>query len=210
MPLSNQTIKDVNALGTDAIFLVLLQINIPSMQPEYIVNNTENITWNGNEYISFPFTYGDIDESTVASVPQVTLTMSNVNRIMERYLQDYDRYLKINGIDGNEITCIASVINTNDIDNSEPIISYETILSQPSTNATTATFEMTASSPYNKTFPPRKILKTFCTFVFKDKLCKYSGTENICDKTLDRCRELNNSSRFGGFPGASGTGITVV
>jgi hypothetical protein len=35
---------------------------------------------------------------------------------------------------------------------------------------------------------------------FKDSRCGYAGAETWCDKTLTRCKVLNNQTRFYGFP----------
>jgi|LGOV01.1.fsa_nt_gb lambda family phage minor tail protein L len=210
MVLSTQTTADINNLSTDAVFLHLLEISMPNQASVYIVNNTENITWNGNEYLMFPFDFEDLSESSTASVPQWTMRISNVNRVMERHLQEYDRYLKLNGIEGNEITCTIRLVNSKELENTEPITEYESVLSQPSTDARFATFKLSAKSPYNHNFPTRKILKNFCGFKFKGLICKYNGDAEFCDKTLVNCRTYGNSHRFGGFISASGSGITLV
>jgi len=207
---SSQTIHDKNAIVTAAVFLVLLEIDIPATDTIRLVNNTEDITWNGNVWQQFPFELEDINQGTDGSVPTWTVKISNVNRAIEQYLHRYDLYLKQNGIDGNEITCVIRVVNSNDLGNPEPITEQEALLSQPSTDATWATFRLSAKSPYNRQFPPRKILKTFCAWQFKGEKCGYSGTATYCDKTLTTCRLLDNSPRFGGFPGVAGRGLLLV
>jgi len=208
--LSPQTVVDKNALSTDAVFLVLLEIQIPDTPTVYLVNNTEDIIWNGKTWQNFPFELQDINQGTDGSVPTWVVKISNVNRAIEQYLQRYDLYLKQHGIDGNEITCIIRVVNNKDLGNLEPITEHEAILSQPTTDPTWATFNLSAKSPYNRQFPPRKILKSFCAWQFKSVQCGYTGTAQYCDKTLTTCRLLENSQRFGGFPGVAGRGLLLV
>jgi lambda family phage minor tail protein L len=208
--LSTQTITDKNALSTNAVFLVLLEIQIPDTPIVRLVNNTEDITWDSELWQNFPFTLEDISQGTDGSVPSWVIKISNVNRAIEQYLQQYDLYLKQNGIDGNEITCIIRVVNSKDLGNTEPITEHTAILNQPTTDPQWATFKLSAKSPYNKQFPPRKVLKSFCAWQFKSEQCGYTGTATSCDKTLTNCRLLDNSPRFGGFPGVLGRGLILV
>lgn len=210
MALSSQTIQDKNALTTDAVFLLLLEINIPDTDTIYLVNNTEDITWNSNTYLHFPFEIDEIPETSSGETTQFEIKVANANRVMEKYLQDYDLYLKTNGIDGNSITCTLSVVNTKDIDNTEAILSVDGILGQAATTPQWATFTFTAKNINSKQFPNRKIFKNFCGFKFKDERCGYTGTGLVCDKTLTTCRAYNNSPRFGGFIGVAGRGVTIV
>jgi len=210
MSLSNQTIKDKNALSTDAVFLVLLEIQIPDTPTIFLVNNTEDITWKDTLWQQFPFDFTDMAQNSGTEVPQWSIKISNVNRVIERYLHDYDLYLKQNGIDGNDIICVIRVINTNDLTNETPILEHTALLQQPTTNPQWATFKLSAKNPYNKSFPTRKIMKSFCAWKFKSEQCQYAGDGEFCDKTLPTCRAYNNGSRFGGFIGVSGSGLIIV
>jgi len=210
MAISDQTTEDLNALVTDAVFLVLLEINIPDTPTVRLVDNTEDVTWDSETWLHFPFELDEIPETSVSEIPQWSIKISNATRVIERYLQEYDLYLKTNGIDGNDITCTIRVINTNDLANTEPIIAINGLLQQATTNPQWATFKFSAKNPYNKQFPPRKIFKNFCGFKFKDSSCGYTGTGTVCDKTLTTCRAYTNSHRFGGFIGVKGRGLILV
>lgn len=210
MSISNQTIQDKNALVTDAVFLVLLEIQIPDTPTVRLVNNTEDITWNSETWQRFPFEFSDISENSKSEVSQWSIKISNAGRVIERYLQDYDLYLKQNGIEGNDITCIIRVVNSKDLANLTPILEHTALLQQPTTNSQWATFRLSAKNPYNKQFPPRKIFKNFCAWKFKSQQCGYAGDGAFCDKTLTTCRSYSNSSRFGAFIGVAGRGLVLV
>ena len=210
MSLSNQTIQDKNALVTDAVFLVLLEIQIPDTPTVRLVNNTEDIIWSSYLWQQFPFEFSDISESSKSEVSQWTIKISNTTKAIERYLQEYDLYLKTNGIEGNDITCIIRIVNSKDLLNTTPILEYTALLQQPTTTPQWATFKLSAKNPYNKQFPLRKIFKNFCGWKFKSNQCGYAGTGDFCDKTLATCRIYSNSSRFGGFPGVAGRGLVLV
>lgn len=210
MSLSTQTIQDKNALNSTAVILTLLKITIPNNPVVNLVANNENITWNGDEYIAFPFEFEDRKFSSQSELSQWTVKVSNANRVIEQYVQEYDLYLKQNGIQGNKIVCEIYAVNSNDLANTEPILYHNAYLAQPQTNAQWATFILEPDDPNQKIFPPRFISKNHCGWIFKSTQCGYAGVGAFCDKTLTTCRSYSNSSRFGGFPGVAGRGVIVA
>lgn len=67
------------AQETDQVFLVLLQIDHPDIEPIRVVNNFTNVTSNGLEYIGFPFDI-ELPQDTEDALPQVQVTICNVDR----------------------------------------------------------------------------------------------------------------------------------
>lgn len=196
-----QTIKDLNDLGGDSVLLVALKITIPYTPIIYLVRNGEAVTFLGNEYQPFEFTIGEIT-SGKGETPQLQLQIDNTSRAIERYLIEYDTYLKLNGIDGNGISCELYILNTNDL--SQSVLTEYFELVDFKANNKLATFTLGTTSLFNKQYPPRKMYANFCSFKFKDSRCGYVGAITTCNKTLSDCRARNNSPRFGGFIGLGG------
>jgi phage-related protein len=208
LPLSSVAIEEKNRLATDSVWFVCLEITIPGGgDPIRVVRNNENITWRGETWVAFPFELEELEEGK-GEVPKVVIRVSNVSRAMELYLQNYDVYTKTNGY--SPITVSIFVLNSLNLASDTPEVEHLFELMQPKTNAQWATFVLGASNPFNKRYPQARILKGHCRFVFKGALCGYAGAESACDKTLPRCRELDNSPRFGGFPGAGYGGLRLV
>lgn len=207
MALSLTAIQEKNKLGTDSVFAVLLEIIIPATPTIYITSNGDDIIWNSQTWLAFPFDISELNEDGKGEIPQWTIELDNRQRIIEQYLQTYDQYLKANGIDGNEIKCNCYVVNTKDLANPEAVKTVYFELSQPTTTPEKATFILTADSPFNIMTPKRKFIKQFCYWKFKGTECGYVGAETTCNKTLTRCQELNNSPRFGGFAGVGYGGV---
>ena len=199
------TIQDLNRLGGDSVLLVALKIVIPSTPIIYIVRNGEGVTFNGNFYQPFEFNIGEITAGK-GETPQLQLQIDNTSRAIERYLIEYDTYLKLNGIDGNGITCELYVLNTNDL--SEAVMTEYFELVDFKANNKMATFTLGTTSLFNKQYPPRKMYANFCSFKFKDSRCGYVGAITTCNKTLSDCRARNNSVRYGGMVGL-GSGLRV-
>ena len=78
--LSTTVKQAMNASQTDKVFLLLLTINHASLaSPIRVVNNTENITSNGNLYVAFPFEIALPDEREDA-LPRMRLRIDNVDQ----------------------------------------------------------------------------------------------------------------------------------
>ena len=78
--LSINALRSVMAQETEEVWLTLLKIDHADMaEPAYLVDNTENITSNGNVHLAFPFkATWPSDEST--REPVASLTVSNVDQ----------------------------------------------------------------------------------------------------------------------------------
>jgi lambda family phage minor tail protein L len=200
------SVADLNALQTDAVVVICLDIDIPATPQIHITNNNEDVIFGSNTYTPFPFQIGELGTASKGEVPELQIQIDNTNRIIEAYLQLYDQYLKVNGISGNDIELTLYVVNTKDT--SSAIITEYFILTSFNTDNQWASFKLGALSPFTMRYPRRRLIQNFCTWKFKSAQCGYTGAEATCDKTLMRCRELNNSGRFGGFPGI-GKGIRL-
>ncbi len=65
---------------TDEVFLALLTIAHADISPSIrVVNNTENITSNGNVFTAFPFDI-ELPDARETGVPRARLTIDNVSR----------------------------------------------------------------------------------------------------------------------------------
>ena len=213
LPLSSTVFSEKNKLATDGIFLLAMSILIPGTPvPFRIVRNNENIEWQGETWVGFPFEMEPINEDSKAEVPSVQIRIGNVNRIAESYLQTYDQYGKLNGF--SPIVATVYVLNTKDLASGVPVSEHEFELQRAGTDSRWATFTMGASNPFNQRYPKDRILRDRCRFSepvstlygFKGPLCKYSGTATECNRTLLNCRALGNSVNYGGKPGAGRSG----
>lgn len=79
MTYSSSFIEAVVSQNTDEVFLFLLTLSHPDLvNPIRVVNNTENISSNGNVYTAFPFNLV-LPQDDGESLPQVVITLSNVS-----------------------------------------------------------------------------------------------------------------------------------
>lgn len=209
LPLSSSAIKEKNKLTDGSEWLILIDITVPGLGENIrVTSDNADTVWKNNTYLPFTFEIEEISDSSAGEVPRVDLKVSNVTRAIEAYLQEYDEYTKVNGYTPIELT--TSVVHSAHLDLAVPETEYVFHLKQPKTNAKWATFTLGANNPYNKRFPLNRLLKNRCRYKkFKNDRCGYSGPATDCNMTLVRCRELNNSARFGGFPGVGRSPVFV-
>ncbi len=215
MPLSLSTIaiEEKNKLARDSQFVICLLITIPGLEdPLRIVRDNQNLTWLGETWTAFRFDIDEIGDTDKGEVPQVNIRVSNASRAMEHYIQDYDAWVKNNGF--TPITVNIYVVNTKAVTNNgscDPEVEHIFELTKPSSGPQWVTFALGASNPFNRRFPLPRMFRNLCRYrQFKSARCGYAGAQTTCDRTLTRCRELNNSPRFGGFPGMGVGGLNVA
>ena len=80
MTLTSAFLESIYAQRTGEVYLILLKIDHEDLDaPILVVNNTENITSNGVEYVAFPFRLSIPDE-VEDQLPGVALEIDNVSR----------------------------------------------------------------------------------------------------------------------------------
>lgn len=189
LTLSQASIIEKNKVSTDGVWLMLLDVQLDNGDVIRLVNNIEDINFRGDNYIAFPFTLEDISEDG-KELPNVQLQVSNATGTMQRLIEEH------NGLGDTHV--VVRVINTNVPNVAE--IEENFIVTGSSADNMWVTLTLGTDFSQSKRFPPIRVMKDYCPFKFKGVECGYKGRENQCNKTLKRCRELNNSVRFGGEP----------
>lgn len=203
--ISDIATREKNKLAIDSLFFSVLEIHVPSLPETIKVTNVDtNITWRGDEWIALPYELSDI---TIApnEVPRSVLKISNINNAIGRYISENDLWCKVNGY--KQITVDIFVLNSLNLDSEIPEVVYTFTLEGQTKRGDWVSFDLGVSSPAKKRCPLHRMLKNQCRFKFKSTECGYTGSETMCNKSLNRCRALNNSARYGGFVGVGGGGI---
>ena len=206
--LSSITKVEKNKLTSGSVWLSMLEINIPSVDETIrIVNNNENITWDTHEWQRFPFELDEVSENANAETSQFQIKVGNVNNVIGQYIRQYEAYIKLNGF--SPITVTLYIVNSNDLSNSVPVYKTNLILTTSSTTSIEVAFTVSARDLFRARTPLHRMYPNSCRFKFKSNLCSYLGQETSCDKTLKRCRELNNETKYGGFPSIGNLGVNL-
>ncbi len=199
MPLSlpDALIAAKNLLAdTDAwIMLAELDLDVTTR----LANNLEDITWNGQTWYAFHFELDVLTETGEGDVPQAVVRVVNTDAFQ----------LKVEAAGGGVDSAVKIyLVHTGNLNETNVPVWTLKITGAGLVNDWW-NFTLGAPSPYDRMFPVDRIRKTVCRHKFRSTNCGYSGGETWCDKTLTRCRVLNNSDAFGGFPGV-GSGAIIV
>lgn len=151
-----------------------------------------DVTYDSVTYTRFPITHDFIGENSSGENEQVRVKISNVSRLIQGYLENYD-------IRAKKVTI--KLVWANQLADATACINHTFYIDSYSADEKDVT--LTLSSKYNVLdlrIPGRKYSRYYCTWKFKGTECAYAGAETTCNKTFQKCRTLSNQIRFGGFP----------
>lgn len=166
----------------------------------YIIDNEtlENLRYDGEDYIGAPLSFDEIKKDDTTSVSKLNIQLSNAG-------------LSISGIIGQRgdvitnapaiLTLVFLDVNTNLLLPDTKQILYAGRCNNLKLDYENATMDIeTSLGGYEVQAPVMKYRTTCQVRRFKDCRCGYTGEETKCDRTLTRCKELNNHPNFNGFP----------
>ena len=196
--IPSELIAEKNKLFASGAFLELLEIQMSELSETLrIVNNNEDITYNGYTWQRFQFEPGDFKESQEGETPRVEIKVSNVLRVTQGYIEQTEE-----GLVGD--TVIYRMIHSDHPDKAPAIIVWFQVLNVVC-DEVWAVFTLGAENFFLNRFPLHVYKRNICRYeVFKSSRCGYSGAETSCARTFARCIELGNQARFGGQPGIPG------
>lgn len=188
----NDTFKTEKAKPENApIFLYILE-KYDGTNDLYFAGYDDDITFQNILYMKFPISHEFIGENNQGQIDQVKVRLGNISRLIQSYLEQYD-------LRGKKVT-IRMVWADQLLD---PDAYMDDVFYIDSYTADQNTVEFTLTSNFDVLgvdLPSRRYSRNFCTWKFKSSECGYVGVEITCNKTKQRCKQLNNYKRFGAFP----------
>lgn len=194
-----------NKIASANAWFVLLEIQFVDAttglvaETVYVANNNENVTYDSNTYVTYPF---DIKmKHEAGGVPEISLTAKDFQKIL------LDKMNAYSGATGS--TVIMRVVNSANLSAEPELEEYFEIINS-SANDYTVSFQLGAENVLARRFPNSSQMRDRCRWRYKSDECGYVGVEVSCDLTLqgdNGCAFHNNSLNFGGYPGLRGTGL---
>jgi lambda family phage minor tail protein L len=181
--------------------------NKPSNQPIYLysienyngsvdLNLAEwdtDITYDGVTYTKFPIKHDEIGENSQGEIDNFRVTVANVNRVIQAYLEGYD-------LRGKKVTI--TLVWANQLSDTDANIKF--IYYIDNYTATQDVVEFVLSSKYDiidLPLPTGIFNRNYCRHKFKSTECGYTGAQTTCDKRKATCRDtMSNIARIGCFP----------
>lgn len=161
----------------------------------YLNDSPADVTFNGQTYSRFPITFDVIGENNAGQIDQINVTLGNVSRLIQGYLEQYDLRRKKVSIKTVWLDQLGDTDNL--IDDIYYIDSYTA--DQDNVGLVlTSKFDVLDIS-----LPLRHYSRNYCQWKFKGTECGYAGADSTCKKTKADCKARaggSNFARFGGFP----------
>lgn len=196
--LSDAAKLEKNKLASGEAWIILVELQFGSTTYR-ICKNNEDVVWNGNTWVAFPFELDAKTDSSKGEIPSFTIKISNVNRLMQSYAEQG------NGAIGSPV--ILRLVHSAHLDLTEPEIEDTFTITKVDCDSMWVYLTLSLLNPFLKEFPRQKFIKNFCRFKFKGTRCGYTGTDTSCDHVLVACKAKGNEERFGGFPAIPQGGI---
>ncbi|HOY09619.1 MAG TPA: DUF2163 domain-containing protein [Candidatus Omnitrophota bacterium] len=162
----------------------------------------EDVVFDGVTYEAFPISHDLIGENSDLEIDLVKVTISNISRLMQSYLEDFDW----RGKDFRIRMVFKDLLASPD----DKIDFIYTIDSYSADQKSVTITLLPRVNVMNVTVPARIYSRNSCQWDFGSEECGYSGEGGPCNKTKASCKALNNYRRFGGFPSIPTQKIYVI
>ena len=190
--LDTDFLIEASKLTNQPIFLYTVWDYDDATNNLYFAEYRDNVVFDGITYTSFPITHEFVTENLQGKVDSIRLNVGNVSRQIQSYLEAYNWR-------GKKVTI--RIVFANRLANADEYYDTDFYIEAYAGGDTSTEFVLTSKFDAMNTNLPRRVYhRNFCSWRFKGTECQYAGVETECNKTLQRCRELNNTLRFGGFP----------
>jgi lambda family phage minor tail protein L len=193
------------------------ELNKPTNQPIFLytlfaydgssdlnlAGDKTNVTFDGVEYTAFPISHDVVSENSQGEINAVKLVVSNISRLIQGYLETYDlrdKKVRIRLVWRNRLAYPLDKID------------FEYYIDSWSSDKDSVVFLLLPRiSALGLKIPARIYSRNYCQWKnFKGTECGYAGAETTCNRTKQRCKELGNYKRFGGFPSIPTKQLQVV
>ncbi|NOX15956.1 MAG: hypothetical protein GXP61_08030 [Epsilonproteobacteria bacterium] len=196
LSISNKELK--NALFDSGEWLVLLTFtNKNASVMIRVINNPEDVVFGGETFKAFPFQIDTITESNKGELPKINITLSNVDRIVQAYVeQDPDL--------GSGWNVHVDIVHNTALANAIAEIQYDFITMGATANESSVVFSCSMQNPLRYQFPRIRMLPNSCQHRFRHGGCDYKGADTSCTKTIQACRQKfygASTIPFLAFPG---------
>lgn len=188
-----------NSSSNSPIYLYCIEDYDGASTNLYLAEYDTDIDYdNGDEtgshtYTKFPIKHEEIGENTQGEIDTIRVSVANVNRIFQAYLENYD-------LRGKKV--IVTLVWANQLADTDAHIDFIYYIDNYSSNQNSVDFVL--SSKYDVidlTLPNGVYNRNYCRWKYNSTECGHSGAPTTCDKRKTTCKTtMNNIARYGGFP----------
>jgi len=206
--------------GSYPIDMVILNASLSGFDPMYFANLNQDVYGfeidsdgdllnSATVYTGLPLEIQNFSTSTDGKVPEVSISIPNVDRTVEAVIQDQD-YLR-----SREVYLVTSFVkflptgsdyrHLGETEERNAAIKEKLYISSVSSNEQAVTFNCTPKFNLRNAQLPRRRFTKDCSWEYGDSNCDPNAsidyvTYPTCNYTLSDCEKRGNAERFGGFP----------
>lgn len=207
MPLDTNTAfkEKLRAKTKKPIFLYTIFDYLGTNVNKCFAAYSQDVIFDGITYEKFPITHDQITENTKGEIDTTKVQISNISRLIEYYLQNYD-------LRGKKVTI--KLVDADLLDDPDAYIEFSNYIDSYASNVKDVVFTlMSKFDILNLMLPTILWMRDWCQWEFacpairalgRGEECGYTGSETTCNRTWQRCQELGNSRRFLGARGIPG------
>jgi len=208
-------ILNASQSGTEYLYYARYNQDVYGFQ----MNSSGNLTATEQLYTSIPIGFDNIKSSTEGEIAELNISVPNVDRTIEAYIQNND-YLR--GNEGYVLTTFARFLPSGSTAyhigvaaDKNAVMKEKMFIDLTTSNKDAVTFSCKPKFVIKNVIVPSRRFIRECSWTYLSSDCDYSGSVNsasypTCNYTLENCRIRNNSARFGGFAGIPRRGLTVI
>ena len=201
--------------GWDPIYFISYNQNIMGWE----MNATGDLVNSATLYTGLPITRDAIKGGTSGEVPELTISVPNVDRTIESYIQNYDN---LRGRDFYILTGFtkhlpsgASAGHIGSVPDRFAMMKEKLFIDSTTSNAEVVSFSCKPKFLIKNKVLPGRTFSRECQWVYASAECGITNATLLasypsCNKSLDNCIIRKNKSRFGGFPGIPNKAIIVI
>lgn len=162
----------------------------------------EDVTFSGVTYYKFPITFDIVTENNKGAIDVVTVTISNISRVIQAYLELYD-------FTGKKVTI--RTVWANQLADTSAYIDDIFYIDSWTADEKNAVFSLSSKfDVLSVELPLRRYSRNHCQWVYKSSECGSVHASTTCNKTKSDCKAKGNYSRFGGFPSVQPNRVIVA
>jgi len=170
MQSTNTTFKtNKNKSVNKPVFLYTIENYDGSSNDLNLAEYPSDITFNSITYTAFPISHNFIAENVSGEIDKVEVSVANVNRLIQSYLESYDfRGLKVT----------IKLVWTDQLGDTDAYVDSIFYVDKYTVTEKSASFELSSKfDVLTLQLPARKFSRNYCQWKFKSTECGYSGAE---------------------------------
>lgn len=173
--ISTPGLIEKNRTETASAFLVLWEVQVGDVERLFLVNNEEDVVFDGQTYRKFPIAFSEMEENLRGDLPVLDVAVSNATLEVQAFLE------RRNGLLDREvrITFVSEAL----LDDPAAAVSQVFTITSSTADADQVSFRLSQLPLLEINLPHQHYSRTRCRFGFKSPECGFTlDSSTTCSK----------------------------